>query len=236
MKLISMTVLKKAVLIFIFCMSSMGAVSATENRLSMTEILEIEDQRLSQTPVDIIEKAMPKLGYQSDDQYLDRIHKLAYTFPIGVINNGQRIRLVDGSDWFVNSSQRYQVNNWAQSDTIFIKPKSSCFSMYPYVLNNRTTREAVEVQFSDMPLYYGAYRQKIAKIDPYNRVVQLDDPENTVWEISFSDSGFNYWKVGDFVIVGVNNEWRIANYPHILINASITNGPYCEGSFFGYGL
>ncbi len=177
MKLISMSAFNKAVLTAMFCLNSIGAVAATEDRISTSELFEIEDQRLSQTPRDIIEKAMPKLHYDNDDQYLDRIHKLAYTFPIGVINNGQKVRLVDDSDWFVNSVQRYQVSNWAQSDTIFIKPKSSCFSMYPYILHNRTTHEAVEVQFSNMPLYYGAYRQKIAKIDPYNRIIQLDDAE-----------------------------------------------------------
>jgi hypothetical protein len=224
-----------SVLTLMVCLNSV-AISATEDRIPMEELFEIEDQRLSQTPRNIIEQALPQLSYDNDNQYLDRIQKLAYTFPIGVINNGQKVRLVDDSNWFVNSVQQSQVCNWAQSDTIFIKPKSSCFSRYAYVLHNRTTHEAVEVNFVNMPLYYGAYRQKIAKIDYYSRVIQLDDLENTVWEISFGDSNFNYWKQGDYIIVGVNNDWRIANYPHILINASIKNAPYCESNFYGYGL
>lgn len=211
-------------------------LSATEDRLTKDELFEMEEQRLSQTPDEIIKKAMPKLDYYDDDLFLDRIQKLAYTFPIGVINNGQMVRLVDDSDWNVHYLQRNQVSNWVQSDTIFIKPTASCFSNYPYVLYNRTTREVVEVRFNSMPQYYSAFRQRIVKIDPYNRIIQLDDPENTVWEISFSDGNFNRWKLGDFVIVGVNNDWRIARYPHILVNTSITGAPYCEGNFYGYGL
>lgn len=234
---LSMTVLlNKALFAAIFCLNTIGTVTAAENRLSVSEVFAIEHQRIAQTPAEIIEKSMPKLSFHNDEQYLDRIHKLAYTFPIGIFNNGRAIRLVDESDWIVNSVQQYIVRNWVKSDTIFIKPKSSCFSIYPYVLYNRTTNEAVEVQFDNMPYYYGVYRQKIAKIDPYTRLVQLDDYENTVWTISFSDSSFNYWKQGDYIIVGVNNDWRIANYPHILINTSITGAHYCEGSFYGYGL
>lgn len=217
-------------------MVSMTAFGTVEERLTSEQIMEIEEQRLSYMPKDLIEQATPKLSYYNDDQYLDRIHKLAYTFPYALIDEGVKIDLIDGSRWYVNPVQRDMLWNWSQSHTIFIKPKSSCFSMYPYVLYNRTTRQAVEVQFINMPYEYGPYRQRIAKIDPYNRIVQLDDYERTVWQISYSDTGFNHWKVGDFVIVGVNNDWRIATHPHILINTSMISTPYCEGSFYGYGL
>lgn len=236
MNLESIALFKKTILAFAVCMSSIGILAASTDRLTPAEILQIEEQRLSLTPTNIIEQSMFKARYDNDDQYLDRIQKLAYTFPVGVINGGEMVELVDQSKWYVNSVQRHQVRGWVQSDTIFIKPKSSCFSMYPYVLHNRTMGQAVEVQFVDMPQYYGVYRQKIAKIDFYNRIIQLDDAERSVWKINFADSGFNSWTVGDYIVVGVNNDWRVADHPHILINTSITNAPYCEASFYGYGL
>lgn len=237
MKLESMPLLKKTILTLAICMSSIGVnASPVTDRLTTSEMLEIEEHRLSHTPKHVIEQSMVKASYSNDDQYLDRIHKLAYTFPVGIINGGQTVELVDQSKWYVNAVQRRQVCGWVQSDTIFIKPKSSCFSMYPYILYNRTTHEAVEVQFVDMPQYYGIYRQRIAKIDYYNRIVQFDDSERTVWKVSLSDTGFNYWKEGDYIVVGVNNDWRLAEHPHILINTSIAKAPYCEAIFYGYDI
>lgn len=239
MKCMNKEILTKTLLTLLLCFNTASASAPSDRQMTPEEIMQIEEDRIALAPKEILESSHlnPKASVYSDDEYyLDRIHKLAYIFPQNVINAGQKIELCDQSRWFVNSVQRYVVCNWVQTDTIFIKPKSSCFSMYPYVLYNRTTLEAVEVQFCDIPKYYGAFRQRIAKIDYYSRTVQLDDPENTVWQISFGDYAFNQWQIGDFIIVGVNNDWRIANFPHIMINASIPGAPYSESEFFGYGI
>ena len=119
-------------------------------------------------------------------------------------------------------------------DIIFIKPRSSCFSRYNYVLYNFTSGEAVEAAFISMPRTYHYNKQQITKIDYYNGYIYLNDPNNTVWQVALSDNSYKSWQVGDFIIVGVNNNWRINSYPHILINCSITNGPYCEANLLLY--
>ncbi len=236
MKLKYSSLLEKAIYSFIICMSTFSIISAGENRISTADILKIEEQRLSEIPKNVIEQLIPKMSYSNDASYLNRINKLAYTFAVTSIDAGQKLQLIDESIWAINPVQRYQTKKWTQEHTIFIKPNASCFSRYPYVLYNRDTSEAVEVQFVSMPTTFNFYRQKISKIDPVNHVVELDDAERTVWQISLSDTGFNYWSEGDYIIVGVNNDWRIANNPHILINTSITQAPYCEAEFIGNGL
>jgi len=236
MKISYPTLLRKSIYSLLICIGALSSLGASESRMSLDDLLKIDEQRLSETPAEIIEQSVPNLSYSNDDLFLDRIQTLAYTFPYGIINNGQKLQLIDESIWAINSVQSYRVRNWVQAQTVFIKPNASCFSRYNYVLYNRDTREAVEAQFVSMPENLNFYRQRIEKLDPYNRVIQLDDAERTVWAISMAETGFGFWSVGDYIIVGVNNDWRIAKYPHILINASISQGPYCEATFKGYGL
>jgi len=229
-------ILKNSIFSLLICISSALTASVADDRFSANDIFKIEEQRLSETPKEILEQCIPKLNYNKDDAYLNRIQKLAYTFAVATINGGQKLKLLDESVWVINPVQRYQIRDWVQSHALFIKPNASCFSRYPYVLYNRETYQAVEAQFVEMPHDYNYYRQQIEKIDSYNRIIQLDDADKTIWQISFSDSGFNHWAEGDFIIVGVNNDWRIATYPHILINTSIKQAPYSEASFAGYAL
>lgn len=176
---------------------------------------------------------LPCMRSLTDPFGLDRIHELAYYAPQAIINNGQIVELFDSSKWYVNALQRHSVRAWVQSDIIFIKPNASCFSMYDYILYNQTTNEAVEVNFAGLPKQYQVFTQRIVKIDPYQGWIQLDDPQGTVWEIKYID---NRWRVGDYLMVGVNNDWRTSSYPHILINASIGGAPYYPASFYGYAL
>ena len=120
-------------------------------------------------------------GYTSDDAYLYRIHNNAYYHLVAFSDNGDVIQLHDASKWAVHPSHCTKVLYWVQSDDIFIKPKSSCFSSYKYVLHNRTTNEAVEVNLHKEPLPMGEYTFRIVNIEPYNRLIHLSD--NTIWQI-----------------------------------------------------
>lgn len=166
---------------------------------------------------------------------ISQIHKLAYYCPYAIYNGGQTIELFDYSCWYVNPFSRNTVRGWTQSDSIFIRPNSAWFSSYQYELYNLSTNEVVEVDFSSMYRDYQRFTQRIVKIDYFQRWVQLDDVEGTVWQISFSETGFDNWRVGDYLIVGVNKDWNFSYYPHILINVDC-GVTYCEALFYGYSL
>ena len=223
-------ILRNSIFGLLVCLNA-TTVSAEETNLTAADILEIQEAGLTETSKDVIEKSTSSLSYYNDDAYLHYIHKLAYTFPVALINGGQKLELIDGSVWYVNPFQRYQVRQWVQAQTVFIKP--SAFSGYPYVLYNRDTSEAVEVQFETMPQYYQMYRQRIREINYTLGLVYLNDVEQTVWQVNPSDLAINFWEKGDYIVVGVNNDWRIAFYPHILINTTIEDAPHCEALWIG---
>lgn len=164
--------------------------------------------------------------HYNDAQYLYRIHPDAYYHPVEVSASGDNIRLHDASLWYVHPYQRHLVRQWVQSDPIFIKPNTSCFSMYRYVLQNRETQDVVEVNFKESPIYTGAAVFWIVDINYGSHLIRLND--GTEWQISPYEGSFNKWRINDRLIVGVNNEWRYANYPHILINITMPTTPYCQ--------
>lgn len=170
-----------------------------------------------------------QIGYHPDDAYLYRVHNNTYSHLFSFSDNGDVVQLHDGSKWEVHPGQAYAVLSWTQSDNIFIKPRSSCFSSYKYVLHNYTLQQAVEVNLIYPPF---ALTFRIVNIEPYARLVQLSD--NTVWQIDATDPTFPYWQIGQRLMIGLNNHWRSAPLPNILINVDIYNEPYSQGNFYGY--
>ncbi len=66
---------------------------------------------------------------------------------------GDGIVLQDDSKWLVHPSQRIIVLSWVQNDDLFLKPQPQ-FSSYQYILYNRTTQQAIEVNpWPFRPLY-----------------------------------------------------------------------------------
>ncbi|WP_068467757.1 hypothetical protein [Candidatus Protochlamydia phocaeensis] len=217
-------------------MNSFPALLVAEEQLTPVECMKIEEERMAQFPKEALAQAFDLNALIrskfNDEDYLYRIHSDSYYYPVAVSGSGDVVQLNDASKWSVHPYQRHIVMHWVQSDLIFIKPKASCFSMYSYVLQNRTTQEAVEVNLIGSPIPTGAYTHWIVNIDPYKKLIQLND--DTIWQIDPNDYAFNKWQIGHRLIVGVNNYWRIAKYPHILINTSLYNAPYSEGDFIGY--
>ena len=175
-----------------------------------------------------------KLGFNQnyDNQFLYRIHPNAYNFPASVTLAGDTIQLFDTSLWFVNPRDRYLVLSWASNDPIFIRPNLNYGSFaswffdcpYPYVFQNRVTQDIVEVNLVAPPV--DGYARIIVDMNRTFRWVLLND--GTTWEVDPLDYTFDKWKIGHILLTGVNNGWRTANYPHILINASIYKAPYSE--------
>jgi hypothetical protein len=206
-----------------------------ETFLTPLELTHIEEQRFKEIPPEV-QSFMQYGGRNSidfnDEQHLHRIHNDAYYSPTAISGNADVIQLNDGSHWAVHPYQRDTVRYWVQTDLIFIKPKSSCFSSYAYVLQNRSTHEAIEVNLIGSPHPASSATRWIINIEPYKKLVQLND--NTIWQINQNDYAFRKWHIGQQILVGVNNHWRIAQFPHILINTGLYGTPYSEAEFIGY--
>jgi hypothetical protein len=172
------------------------------------------------------------IGFYDDSIYLKRIHHNAYYHLLAYSDSGDVVQMHDASKWEVQYSGRQKVLYWVQNDDIFIKPNISCFSSYRYVLQNRVTRETVGVNLIAPPLPMGAATFRILNIEPYARMVHLSD--NTVWKVDAADVNFPYWKIGQRILIGVNNNWRTDPNPHVLINVDMYKEPHSKGNFYGY--
>lgn len=212
----------------LLCLGSHEIFAQDFEESSFPKITRVEEENLSANSIHTLAEAV---GQFDDSYYLQRIHSDAYYHLVAYSDNGDVVQLHDASKWSIRSSECQKVLYWVQSDDIFIKPSASCFSSYKYVLHNRTTNQAVGANLISPPLPMGAYTFRITNIQPYERLVLLSD--NTVWQVG-SDSKFSRWQIGQRVLVGVNNQWRTAPLPHILINVDLSGEPYSEASFYGY--
>ncbi|MCE2983330.1 MAG: hypothetical protein LW832_07165 [Parachlamydia sp.] len=228
--------MKKMIGLFCVMMHSALCLTAAQNDLSPLEMARIEERRLDELPdedkANLLWAGAQKVNFQ-DEQFLYRIHESAYQAPMAVTSSGDMIQLRDGSKWSVHPYQRETVRWWVQDDALFIKPKSSCFSSYHYVLQNRSTNEAVEVNLIEAPVPTGIYTRWIINIEPYKKQIELND--KTIWQINSDDAYlFSQFSIGQRVMIGVNNHWRIAKHPHVILNPYLHNTPYVEAEFLGY--
>lgn len=174
------------------------------------------------------------LFYDPAEDYLYKIQNSAYYHLVAFSDTGDIVQLHDASKWIVNPSHRHLVLYWVQSDDIFIKPCASWFSPYKYVLYNRTTRQAAEVNLMSPPLLMGDATLRVVSINSYACLIELSD--RSIWKIDSLDYNFSYWQIGSRVLVGVNNGWRAASFPHILINADVYKEPYSQADFYGHAI
>lgn len=163
---------------------------------------------------------------------LSHLHRSAYYYIIG---KGEGVlELIDGSRWDINDRQANLVRHyWGGDDLILIKPCIACFSSYRYVLHNVSKDQAVEANLIICPMPYAAYTYTIINIDYTDGFVQLSD--GTIWALDPTDTKLYYWEVGHQVLVGVNNYWRTAQMPHILINATLYHEPFIRAKVAGWG-
>lgn len=175
---------------------------------------------------------LSKQIYHPEDAYLYRVHNDAYYHLVAFSDNGDVIQLHDASKWSVHPSERLTVLHWVQTDNIFIKPCTSWFSSYKFVLFNHTLQQSVEVNLIDPPLPMGAQTFRIVNIEPYSKKIQLSD--NTIWQMDPSDSNFYYWQIGQRIVIGLNNHWSVNPFVNIFINVDLYDQPYSQGNFYGY--
>lgn len=231
--------IRSFIFILVTAVLSAGASSAlaeqaqeAEEATPFPEVVHVEN---SENLVEELAESMlllEQIGYNPDDAYLYRIHNDTYYHLVAFSDNGDVVQLHDGSKWAIHPSQRHAVLYWVQSDNVFIKPQSSCFSSYKFVLHNHTMQQSVEANLINPPLPMGVYTFRIINIEPYARLVILSD--NTVWQVDATDSNFPYWQIGQRVVIGLNNHWRNSPLPNILINVDMYKEPYSQANFYGY--
>lgn len=214
------------------CMGSNGLFANDNQEIPFPEVVPFvqEDNSIDQfTEMDALKNTIR--NFSNDSYYLQRIHPDGYSHLFAFSDTGDVIQMHDASKWQIERSGRQKVLYWVQSDEIFIKPCIAWFSFNKYVLHNRTINQAVEATLISPPLPMGANTFRIVNIQPFDRLVLLSD--NTVWQVG-ADSNFSKWRIGQRLMVGVNNYWRTATHPHILINVDMSGEPYSPASFYGY--
>lgn len=137
-------------------------------------------------------------------------------------NYGEKIELNDGSIWAVSLFDQWKVNAWLASDIILVKLNHSFLSSHRYELVNQSTGDYVDVDLVELEVlpydasFYGQ-RAWVVAIDYLANIVTLQD--GSVWTVSFSDDSIlRTWRVGDVVILGVNDCWDSTLRPNLLIN------------------
>jgi len=233
MKLAQFRSLASLLCVGLFSIGALNANVEARKPLTSFEQHKIDEERLSHFPEELLQNNGFFSGTEDfkDYRYLDFVHPDVNMYLTGCSDYGDLIQFHDGSEWSVGFFSRGIVKEWASNDLLYIKPKNSWFSYYNYVIQNRTTNESIDVNLVSVPLFPVVYTLEIVNLDPTLKVVQLSD--GTLWQINKTDYAFKYWKLGDRLIVGVNNYWRMDSYVHILINTTYYNNPYCEANYIG---
>lgn len=211
------------------CLSSVVVFANHHEETPFPEVVQVVEEKESNE--NFAMAFTETIGEYNDSYYLQRIHDDAYYHLVSCSASGDFVYLHDASKWEIQGSGRQKVRDWVQAHDIFIKPNAACFSSYSYILHNRTTNEVVAANLIWPPMPMGAYTFRIVNIEPFKRLILLSD--NTVWQVP-THVNFGYWQIGQCVLVGVNNNWRTARFPQILINTSISGEPYTEVVFYGY--
>jgi hypothetical protein len=219
--------------------NSLGIYQTVDEQLSPLEISQLQEEQLEEFPEEV--KAMlmylqaDKVDF-SDQHLLHLMHKSAKRFPSAVM--GDLIRLDDASTWTIHPDYIKHVSSWEQKDVIFIKPNANAsFSIYSYVLQNRTKHQEAEVKFSHIDQYFDVFNDNRRCIDKINydeaKIVLRDSGMGkAIWQISPSDyTILSTYETNYRVIVGVNTNWRMDQYPNILINLYLNK--HVEAKFMG---
>ncbi len=115
--------------------------------------------------------------------------------------DGETLITTDETVWQIAPFSTQIILGWPENSTIIISP-SNWYSKYDYYLTNATTQEIVNAKLSQGPfLQYAIF---ITQLNQYNKSVTLS---NGMGFQMANDRSFASWKVGQAVLLGVNNGW-----------------------------
>lgn len=140
------------------------------------------------------------------------------------MTQSDRIKLNDGTIWFVSPQDRWKLSTWVTSDTVLILPNQKCCASYcyRYTLYNQEKYAYVDVNLCDVEYlpwdvtYYGN-RRWIIDINYFANYFTLNDGSR--WDVPMSDSYIlGTWEKRDIVTIGINEESGSLLRTNILIN------------------
>jgi hypothetical protein len=129
--------------------------------------------------------------------------------------DGGTVSMSDETVWAIADSSAYTASRWIENSPIIITP-SKWYSKYDYYITNKLTNESVTAKLSQGP--FVKYSIFIQQIDWCNGYVYLTN--GTRWNAT-PDHNFQYWQVGQAILIGENNKWFDKDY--ILININENN-------------
>lgn len=152
-------------------------------------------------------------------------HKLMATSPDGIIE------IQDGTQFKVIPSHRNEIKYWQAGDILTFSPNP-----YPYPFGgsefyivNETTGEYFKADIWTSPSTTNPNTFRLEKIERYRSEIILicNQGMRLRWEINPDDfeSVCRYWKVGDNIVTGKNNNWfssYFSDHEHILVSYSAT--------------
>lgn len=161
----------------------------------------------------------------------DAFHPDYQTYMTGISNQGQFVELHDYSLWEVASSSRKKIVSWEIAEQIVIKPSACClpdlFSKHPFVFHNRIRNEVVWVKLKEIGEKGGYYPHRVVASGPANYLTLSD---GSLWLVDLSE-GSKMPRNGQEIMIGVNNQWKTAAYPYILIIAKPHTHDYLKAYF-----
>jgi hypothetical protein len=207
-----------------------------ERALTTAEVAEIEEERARVAQENGAESADGKEAAEANEEGQEGTEKQArayvqvltpYSFHAGAFHYLQSfgfgdidVKLQDGSLWSIRSIDQHKMPLWYSGDQIVITPNHTWFSSYKYQMNNQNIGQDAEVNLKVGPYLDGPFTYRVVAIDYFLKEVQLND--GTWWDISIFDGALlDKWLPGDYVIIGINDEYDSSTRPYILINANI---------------
>jgi hypothetical protein len=138
--------------------------------------------------------------------------------------DGETVITTDETVWQISHSSAKIARNWPENAIVTITPCKNWFAKYDYYLTNNTTNECVNAKLSQGPfLQYAIF---ITQLNHYNNSVTLSN--GMCFHVT-SGRNFATWKVGQAVLLGVNNSWFGA--ANMIININENNFAPAERQF-----
>lgn len=186
---------------------------------------------------DAVKTSLLKNPCNNSDPNLCLVHNNAYHHIESFSENGDSVKLENGTRWVVNLNRYVSVLDWVQSDNIFIMPNRDLnwffIKPFKFILFNHTLQQSVEADL-EFPYWDESSQTRILKIDHSDNLILLSD--NTIWNVNGGYfSGFDSWKIGDRVVIGLNHR-NFNSFVNIIINIDLNKRTFLEANYFGYPL
>lgn len=123
--------------------------------------------------------------------------------------NGELLEFDDGSIWKVHPSYRNEIYKWCSGDVIELSQSTNNYnSTYRFWITNKTINSYVLAEISQGPILDHYCTQHLQYISQGHLTIVAGSGLETTWVADSRDAHLLAgWKLGQTIIVGVNNSW-----------------------------